>query len=233
MDAFHNDRYVGQSRPMPPAERTRRDRQAEVAEAVWRVLDRDGFVGLSLRVVAAEMGATTGTVTHYFRSKKELTDYALDLLAARRAADAGSPSESARSALRAALRGMLPLDRPSRSATRIWVSSWDAALADSRRATSHAQRYRDSRDKLTRLVADAMNAAPGRRQVDRDPNTTAELLHAAMLGLATQAVLDPVAYPPERLAQLVDDAIARAVADPIVTGRHRTGDSTPAQASGS
>ena len=81
----------------------------------------------------------------------------------------------------------------SAAATRIWVSSWDAALADSRRATSHAQRYRDSRDKLTRLVADAMNAAPGRRQIDRDPNTTAELLHAAMVGLATQAVLDPVA----------------------------------------
>lgn len=218
---------------MSPSERSRSDRQAEVAEAVWRVLDRDGFVGLSLRVVAAEMGATTGTVTHYFRSKSELADYALELLASRRAeGETAAPSQPL-AALRTALLGMLPLDPATRSATRIWVSSWDAALADSRRATSHAQRYRDSRDKLTRLVADAMNAAPGRRQVDRDPNTTAELLHAAMLGLATQAVLDPVAYPPERLAQLVDDAIARAVADPIVTGQHRTGDSTPAQASGS
>ena len=218
---------------MSPSERSRSDRQAEVAEAVWRVLDRDGFVGLSLRVVAAEMGATTGTVTHYFRSKSELADYALELLASRRAeGETAAPSEPL-AALRTALLGMLPLDPATRSATRIWVSSWDAALADSRRATSQAQRYRDSRDKLTRLVADAMNAAPGRRQVDRDPNTTAELLHAAMLGLATQAVLDPVAYPPERLAQLVDDAIARAVAAPIVTGQHRTGDSTPAQASGS
>ena len=218
---------------MYPSERSRSDRQAEVAEAVWRVLDRDGFVGLSLRVVAAEMGATTGTVTHYFPSKDALADYALELLASRRAeGETATPAEPL-AALRMALLGMLPLDPTSRSATRIWVSSWDAALADSRRATSHAQRYRDSRDKLTRLVADAMNAAPGRRQVDRDPNTTAELLHAAMLGLATQAVLDPVAYPPERLAQLVDDAIARAVADPIVTGQHRTGDSTPAQASGS
>ena len=128
---------------------------------------------------------------------------------------------------------MLPLDPTSRSATRIGVSSWDAALADAGRASAHAQRYRDSRDKLTRLVAGAINARSDRGQVDRDPHRTAELLHAAMVGLASQAVLDPVAYPPGRLAQLVDDAIARAVAAPIVTGQHRTGDSTPAQASGS
>jgi len=229
MDAFHNDRYVGQSRPMPPAERTRRDRQAEVAEAVWRVLDRDGFVGLSLRVVAAEMGATTGTVTHYFRSKKELTDYALDLLAARRAADAGSPSESARSALRAALRGMLPLDRPSRSATRIWVSSWDAALAEPDRAAAHAQRYRDSRARLALLVAAVLDETSPHPD---DAAAIAEQLHATMLGIATQAVLDPEAYPPERVARLVEAAIARWVTDPTEAGGP-SGDGAPAQASGS
>jgi AcrR family transcriptional regulator len=109
---------------MSLTERSRSDRQAEVAEAVWRVLDRDGFVGLSLRVVAAEMGATTGTVTHYFPSKDALADYALELLASRRAeGETAAPSEPL-AALRTALLGMLPLDPASRSATRIWVSSW-------------------------------------------------------------------------------------------------------------
>ncbi len=128
---------------------------------------------------------------------------------------------------------MLPLDPTSRSATRIGVSSWDAALADAGRASAHAQRYRDSRDKLTRLVAGAINARSDRGQVDRDPHRTAELLHAAMVGLASQAVLDPAAYPPERLEQLVDTAIARAVTASTCAEGDRTGDSAPAQASGS
>jgi len=218
---------------MSLTERSRSDRQAEVAEAVWRVLDRDGFVGLSLRVVAAEMGATTGTVTHYFRSKSELADYALSMLAARRAEGQIAAPDGPLAALRSALLGMLPLDPQSRSATRIWVSSWDAALADAGRASAHAQRYRDSRDKLTHLVTAALDALPDRGHADGDPEATAEVLHATMLGLATQAVLDPAAYPPERLEELVDTAIARAVTASTVAEGDRTGDSTPAQASGS
>lgn len=217
---------------MPPSERSRVDRQAEVAEAVWRVLDRDGFVGLSLRVVAAEMDATTGTVTHYFRSKRELADYALEMLAARRAAEESTAQEEPLAALRTALLGMLPLDPTSRSATRIWVSSWDAALADAGRARAHAQRYRHSRDKLAGLVAAALSAHPQDGDVDGDADAVAELLHAAMLGLATQAVLDPAAYPPERLTQLVDTAIARGITGPTTAGAP-PGGSTPAQASGS
>ncbi|RKS93503.1 TetR family transcriptional regulator [Microbacterium sp. AG790] len=217
---------------MPPSERSRLDRQAEVAEAVWRVLDRDGFVGLSLRVVAAEMDATTGTVTHYFRSKRELADYALEMLAARRAEEEATAQEEPLAALRMALLGMLPLDSASRSATRIWVSSWDPALADAGRARAHARRYRDSRDKLAGLVAAALSARPQNADVDGDADAVAELLHAAMLGLATQAVLDPAAYPPERLAQLVDTAIARGITGPTTAGAP-PGDSTPAQASGS
>lgn len=214
---------------MPPAERTRLDRQTEVAEAVWRVLDRDGFVGLSLRVVAAEMGATTGTVTHYFRSKKELADYALGLLAARRAASVHSPSGSPRAALRAALLGMLPLDPTSRSATRIWVSSWDAALADPERAAGHAQRYRDSRDALTHLVTAVLEQTSARAD---GADAIAEQLQATMLGIATQAVLDPEAYPPTRVVRLVEAALTRWVTGPTDAG-DPSGDGSHAQASGS
>nr|WP_231860880.1 TetR family transcriptional regulator C-terminal domain-containing protein [Microbacterium laevaniformans] len=108
-----------------------------------------------------------------------------------------------------------------------------AALADAGRASAHAQRYRDSRDKLAHLVTAALAALPDRGHADGDPQATAELLHAAMLGLATQAVLDPAAHPPERLEQLVDTAIARAVTASTVAEGDRTDDSAQAQASGS
>src|SRR5262245_15394050 len=60
-----------------PARVDRESRRRDVAEAVWRVLETGGFAGLSMRSVAAEMGATTGLVTHWFGTKDELVDHAL------------------------------------------------------------------------------------------------------------------------------------------------------------
>lgn len=47
-------------------------RRAEVAEAAWRVIARDGMDRTSIRAIAHELGLTTSVVTHYFRDKDEL-----------------------------------------------------------------------------------------------------------------------------------------------------------------
>ena len=60
-------------------------RRRDVSEAVWRVLARHGFGGLTLRAVAAEMGASTGLLTHYFPSKDALVRHALTVAEARTA----------------------------------------------------------------------------------------------------------------------------------------------------
>ncbi len=54
-------------------------RRRDVSEAVWRVLAEHGFGGLTLRAVAAEMGASTGLLTHYFPNKRALVAHALDV----------------------------------------------------------------------------------------------------------------------------------------------------------
>lgn len=197
----------------------RRRRRDDLAAAVWRVLDTAGFAGLSMRAVAAEMNATTGVVTHYFPSKRELTTYALHLLAERAAARTRRSADAGLPALRAALLDMLPLDVPSRSANRIWISSWDAALADATHAADHARRYRVSRDTVHALLQSALGAdgdrdgGDGGDGSDKGSDTTdrAEVLHAAVLGLAVQAVLDPASYPAERQVELVDELLARVV----------------------
>lgn len=68
---------------MPPARGDHDARRRDVSEAVWRVLVARGFGGLTLRAVAAEMGASTGLLTHYFPSKRALLRSALDVLAQR------------------------------------------------------------------------------------------------------------------------------------------------------
>ena len=79
---------------MPPALGDHEARRLAVSEAVWRVLADRGFGVLRLRAVAAEMGASTGLLTHYFPTKRALLVYAMDLLdqrneARRREADPG------------------------------------------------------------------------------------------------------------------------------------------------
>lgn len=65
-------------------------RRRDVSEAVWRVLAAHGFGGLTMRAVAAELGATTGLLTHYFPAKRDLVAHALDLLELRTATATGS-----------------------------------------------------------------------------------------------------------------------------------------------
>jgi len=175
------------------------------------VLDRAGFAGLSIRAVARELDATTGIVTHYFPTKRELTSFALDLLAERtgsreRRGDAAAAAADPHGpdGLRSALLGMLALDDESRTANRIWVSSWDAALAEEHHASEHAERYRASRAKVAALVEAALGDAD-----DEEIIRVAEALHSFALGMTVQAVIDPGSYPPDRQIALLDDVLGR------------------------
>lgn len=133
-------------------------RRRDVSAAVWRVLVARGFGGLTLRAVATEMGATTGLITHYFPSKKDLLAHALTVLDEHRATrprrtapECPAPPEGL-PALRAALMETLPLTREAVADSRIWVSSWDAALADPSLTSGHGARYARSRERIRHHV---------------------------------------------------------------------------------
>ena len=96
-------------------------RRQELAEALWRVVGRDGFEGVSLRQVAAEAGVSMGLVQHDFRTKDDMLVFSLDVMDQRTgdrfmAALAELPDPPPpRAAVRAFLTQMLPLD-PERHA---------------------------------------------------------------------------------------------------------------------
>ncbi|MFD7922631.1 TetR/AcrR family transcriptional regulator [Streptomyces sp. NPDC059740] len=193
---------------MTPARGDHEARRRDVSRAVWRVLAERGFEGLTLRAVAAEMGATTGLLTHYFPAKRDLLDHALRLLDAhsrdrprRQGAAEGLPS------LRAALLDMLPLDRRSTADNRVWVASWGVALADPRLTADHAARYRASSERLAGHLA----AARERGELSRSGpvEEIAAETQAFVLGLVVQALLAPEEFPPERQTALLDDWLTR------------------------
>ncbi|TDD49314.1 TetR family transcriptional regulator [Nonomuraea terrae] len=192
--------------------RTKGDHEArrrDVSAAVWQVMATRGFAGLTLRAVAAELGATTGLLTHYFPTKQALVEYALDLLEQRTASRPRRHAGKGLAALRDALLDILPLTPEATDSNRIWVSSWDAALSDPDLSTGYARKYAQSRDRLSERVAAAQELGelpPG------DPLHIAVGAQSFILGLVVQALFDPVAFPPQRQVELLDDYLATLTA---------------------
>ena len=190
---------------MPRPKGDQDTRRRDVSEAVWRVLAERGFSGLTMRAVAAELGASTGLLTHYFASKRDLVGYALDLLEQRNAARPRAAGEPGLAALRAVLLDVLPGAGPSAADSRIWVSSWDAALADPALAAGHARRYAEGRQRLRELVAAAQRCG---ELPAGDPDSVAAGVQSFVLGLVVQALFDPETFPPERQVALLDEYLA-------------------------
>lgn len=195
----------GMSRTKGDHEARRRD----VSEAVWQVMAARGFAGLTLRAVAAELGATTGLLTHYFPTKQALVEYALDLLEQRTLSRPRRDSGRGLAALRDALLDILPMTPESTDGNRIWVSSWDAALADPDLSAGHARKYAAGRDRLTDRVAAAQELGelpPG------NPADVAAGAQSFVLGLVVQALFAPTVFPPQRQIQLLDDYLGALTA---------------------
>ncbi|MEU5105233.1 TetR/AcrR family transcriptional regulator [Streptomyces sp. NPDC021354] len=190
---------------MPRTKGDHEARRRDVSEAVWKVMATRGFAGLTLRAVAAELGATTGLLTHYFPTKHALVEYALDLLEQRTISRPRRQAGKGLAALRDALLDILPLTPEAADSNRIWVSSWDAALSDPALSTDYARKYAQSRDRLSERVAAAQalgELPPG------NPAHIAAGAQSFVLGLVVQALFDPAALPPQRQVELLDDYLA-------------------------
>lgn len=177
-------------------------RRRDLSAAVWRVLAVYGFGGLTMRRVAAELEGSTGLLTHYFGTKRDLLRYALDVAEQHTVDRIERPAgEPGLAALRQAVLSVLPLSEETTVLSRVWVSSWDAAFGDPDLTEYQIQRYRRWRDRLSTHVAAAQQRGelpPG------DPDDTAALAASFAHGLVVQVLFDPDRFPPERQAALVD-----------------------------
>ncbi|HZF91546.1 TetR/AcrR family transcriptional regulator [Streptomyces sp.] len=211
---------------MPRSKGDHEARRRDVSEAVWQVMATRGFAGLTLRAVAAELGATTGLLTHYFPTKQALVAYALDLLEQRTASRPRRHAGKGVAALRNALLDILPLTPEATDSNRIWVSSWDTALSAPGLSAEYARKYARSRDRLSERVAAAQELG---ELPQGDPARIAAGAQSFILGLVVQSLFDPVTFPPRRQVELLDDYLAAltAGAEPSTPPRNAAGDRDP------
>ncbi|MEV0589009.1 TetR/AcrR family transcriptional regulator [Nonomuraea sp. NPDC050310] len=192
---------------MSPARTDHDARRHDVSEAVWQVLAEHGFAGLTLRAVASAMGASTGLVTHYFSGKQALVAHALDILEARTQARPRLPYPSPGLAtLRAQVLNMLPLTPEGVTINRVWVCSWDMALADPALYAAQTARYERIRADLRTAVEDARRL--GELPATADPADLAATVLSFTHGLVVQALFDPASFPPDRQRDLAENFLA-------------------------
>ncbi|MGH3692583.1 MAG: TetR/AcrR family transcriptional regulator [Pseudonocardiaceae bacterium] len=162
-------------------------RRRAIADALWRVVAREGFEGVSLRQVAAEAGVSMGMVQHYFRTKEQMLLFALDTMEER--AGARFAAELARlpdpppprAAVRAFLVQLLPLDEARREEGH----SLYALLAGGLRHGGLGQRLRIGMGQLREFITGQVVAAG---KVTSDPEVAAATLMALTDGLAAHVL---------------------------------------------
>ena len=164
-------------------------RRTELADAVWRVIQRDGLDQASVRQVASEAGLSVGSLRHYFSSQSELLVFALDLVGEQLSERISGIDQSGepRRVVVAMIEEMLPLDTDRRAECEVWVAFAARSLVDDALATVQG----DINHRLAvafRFMIDYL-ADAGLLREDLDRAVEAERLYSLVDGLILHGIL--------------------------------------------
>lgn len=183
-------------------------RRAELLEAVWRVVARDGLERATVRVIAKETGWSTGVLAHYFADKDEILVSALHLMYERIAERWTAKLEGLKGidALHELVLDNLPLDDERELETKFLMNYWSRVIREGDGVPRPEQRRGPQLiDLLSDLSREAQQA--GEMRADEEPEDVAEQLLALVDGFSLHALLDPQRLTRERQVELVQREI--------------------------
>ncbi|MDF3831599.1 TetR/AcrR family transcriptional regulator [Cupriavidus basilensis] len=178
-------------------------KRIEVLEATWRAILRVGLENVTIREIAAEMGATTGAVVHYFRTKDEVLIYALDHLISGLVAEVESRLNGVTgiARLETILYASLPLDEEGETGWRIWLAFLKASVGSEMLSVEHKRRYAFMRDSLAGELVALQKQKLIRGSLDLAME--ADAMVALVDGLGVGRVIDPDRFAPAQQRMLV------------------------------
>ena len=178
-------------------------RRRELAQAVWRVIRRQGIEGVSVRSVALEAGWSPSALRHYFATQSELLGFAMRLVVERIEARIAAIDHATdpRQAVEQVLHELLPLDQERRAENEVWLAFTARALIDPALRDQHNEVH----DALHQACARSLEtlAAAGRADAGLASGHEAERLHALIDGLAVHTALRPDLMTPEQIVAVV------------------------------
>jgi len=172
----------------------RTERRTELAEAVWRVIRRDGLEHASVRNVAREAGLSMGSLRHYFSTQSELLIFALRLVIERidRRLATLHPDAEPRQAAERFLAELLPLDADRRAENEVWLAYTARAQVDPALRALRDEGY----DLLRHACLGWTEALAG---PGADHELEADRLFALLDGLAVHVAMRPEQASPDRV----------------------------------
>ncbi|MGG7655293.1 TetR/AcrR family transcriptional regulator [Kocuria rosea] len=176
------------------------ERRKDLAEAVWRVVRRDGLERASVREVAREAGVSMGSLRHYFGSQSELLIFAMRMVIERIEERVASLplSEDPRQDAERVLSELLPLDHQRQMENEVWLAFTARSLVDPALRALRDEAYDALRAACRRWISRLL--PPGRSELEVETDR----LFALLDGLAVHAAMRPVEASPERLLAVLN-----------------------------
>ena len=193
-------------------------RRTELAEALWRVIRRDGLERASVRNVAREAGLSMGALRHYFGTQDELLAFAMRLVIERargRMEALDLSSCGPRRAVEMVLREVLPLDAERRAEAEVWLALTGRVLVDPALRALRDESYDFLQGLCRRLVSTLVESGQAAPELDID--LEAERLYAVVDGLAVHAVVRPQRAKDDLVAAVLArhiDSLCRSAQSP-------------------
>jgi AcrR family transcriptional regulator len=183
-------------------------RREEIAQALWRVVRRDGIRAASVRTVAAEAGWSAGAVRYYFPDQDGLLNFAMELVS-RRVTDRVSAIQPVGTVVETVLRYLeevIPLDSERQAEFDIWLSFVAQAQAESgagglRELLGPLQ---EGLRGMCHSLLEALDQA-GAFRAGLDLERETERLHALLDGLSLHTAMQPSRTTPARVREILTD----------------------------
>jgi AcrR family transcriptional regulator len=170
-----------------PKQVDHRERRESIAQALWRIVDQQGWARATMREVAREADVSLGQLQHYFLSRAEMLAFAMELASEQiahrveRGLSSLDQPPHPRDVLRVVLVELLPLRPDARATSRMNAAYVLEALHDPTLQRQIGIGLRDGRAMVEGLIRQAMSH--GEIPPDRDPVIETDLI-LALTGFA-------------------------------------------------
>ena len=185
-------------------------RRTDLAEAVWRVVRREGLEGASVRGIAREAGLSMGSLRHYFGTQAQLRIFAMRMIVdriERRLMSLQLPSDP-REAAELALSELLPLDAERAAENEVWLAFSARAMVDTELQALRDESYDLLRGGCRRWVLEVVGDGRSPDHVEVET----ERLFALLDGLAVHAAMRPSECTPDRQRAVLRQHLDRLAA---------------------
>lgn len=189
-------------------------RRRELAEAVWRIVTRDGLAAASVRSVAKESGLSAGSVRHFFGTQHELIVFAMEELFSavgervRRSAELADPEER----VLAVLTEMVPLTPATRDEAFAHLQFTLQARIDPRLRPIADASFDAIHDLCVQVIRWLVEV--GELAADTDAEALGTTLRVLVDGLTYDLLLAPHLVTPDQALEVLRRQLREAAARP-------------------